>query len=62
MEFVGDYRFHASALEVWLALNDPEVLKLTIPGCEIMQRISPTDYAGHLKVKLGPISAAFDDE
>jgi len=60
MEFVGDYRFHASALEVWLALNDPEVLKLTIPGCEIMQRISPTDYAGHLKVKLGPISAAFD--
>lgn len=43
-----------------MALNDPEVLKLTIPGCEVMHRISPTDYAGHLKVKLGPISAAFD--
>jgi carbon monoxide dehydrogenase subunit G len=60
MEFVGDYRFDASAMEVWLALNDPEVLKRTIPGCESMARVTPTDYAGHLKVKLGPISAAFD--
>ncbi len=60
MEFVGDYRFAASAKDVWIALNDPEVLKRTIPGCEIIERITPTDYAGHLKVKLGPISAAFD--
>jgi carbon monoxide dehydrogenase subunit G len=60
MEFTGEYRFDASAMEVWLALNDPEVLKRTIPGCETMERISPTDYAGHLKVRLGPISAAFD--
>ena len=60
MEFVGDYRFAVSAIEVWSALNDPEVLKRTIPGCDVMERITPTDYAGHLKVKLGPISAAFD--
>ncbi len=60
MEFVGDYRFTASAREVWIALNDPEVLKRTIPGCEVMERVTPTEYAGHLKVRLGPISAAFD--
>ena len=46
MEFIGEYRFNASALDVWLALNDPEVLKRTIPGCDTMERITPTDYAG----------------
>jgi carbon monoxide dehydrogenase subunit G len=60
MEFTGEYQFNASAMEVWLALNDPEVLKRTIPGCETMERMTPTEYAGHLKVRLGPISAAFD--
>jgi carbon monoxide dehydrogenase subunit G len=60
MEFVGDHRFSASAMEVWLALNDPEVLKRTIPGCEVMERVTPTDYAGHLKISLGILTAAFD--
>jgi len=60
MEFIGEYRFSASAMAVWIALNDPEVLKRTIPGCEHMERITETDYAGHLKIKLGPITAAFD--
>jgi carbon monoxide dehydrogenase subunit G len=59
MEFIGEYRFNASALDVWLALNDPEVLKQTIPGCDAMERISPTDYAGHLKVDLGLFKAGF---
>ena len=59
MEFVGEYRFNASAMEVWLALNDPEVLMRTIPGCDVMERITPTDYAGHLKVDLGLFKAGF---
>jgi uncharacterized protein len=59
MEFVGEYRFNTSALDVWLALNDPEVLKRTIPGCDAMERITPTDYAGHLKVDLGLFKAGF---
>ena len=59
MEFIGEYRFNASALDVWLALNDPEVLKQTIPGCDRMERITPTDYAGHLKVDLGLFKAGF---
>jgi carbon monoxide dehydrogenase subunit G len=59
MEFIGEYRFNASALDVWLALNDTEVLKRTIPGCDVMERITPTDYAGHLKVDLGLFNAGF---
>lgn len=59
MEFVGEYRFNASAMNVWLALNDPEVLKRTIPGCDAMERITPTHYAGHLKVDLGLFNAGF---
>lgn len=59
MEFIGEYRFSASAEDVWLALNDPEVLKQTIPGCHAMERITPTDYAGHLKVDLGLFKAGF---
>jgi uncharacterized protein len=60
MEFVGDYRFNASAAEVWQALNDPAVLKATIPGCETMTRVSPTHYAGHVAYKVSVITLAFD--
>jgi hypothetical protein len=59
MEFVGEYRFNASALDVWLALNDTEVLMRTIPGCDAMERLTTTDYAGHLKVDLGLFNAGF---
>jgi uncharacterized protein len=59
MEFIGEYQFKASAMDVWGALNDPEVLKRTIPGCDAMERITPTRYAGHLKVDLGLFKAGF---
>jgi carbon monoxide dehydrogenase subunit G len=60
MKFVGEYRFVVSAEEVWRALNDTEVLRRTIPGCDKVERITPTEYAAHVSIKLGPISAAFD--
>lgn len=60
MEFIGEYRFNASAMDVWLALNDTEVLKRTIPGCDVMEQVTPTDYAGHLKVDLGLFNAGFN--
>jgi len=60
MEFVGEYRFAATAEQVWIALNDPEVLKRTIPGCDSMARITPTEYAGHVTISLGPLNAGFD--
>ena len=60
MEFIGEYRFCASAEDVWIALNDCEVLMQTIPGCTAMVRVTETDYAGRVAVKLGPMTAGFD--
>lgn len=60
MEFIGDYRFEASAAEVWIALNDPEILKQTIPGCTSMERRTDTEFAGKVSIKLGPLTASFD--
>jgi carbon monoxide dehydrogenase subunit G len=60
MEFIGEYTFAASAEEVWIALNDPEVLKRAIPGCDLVERITPTEYTAHVTIKLGPITAGFD--
>jgi carbon monoxide dehydrogenase subunit G len=62
MEFVGDYRFHASAMEVWHALNDPDVLKATIPGCETMTRVTPTHFAGHVSYKVSVLTLSFDGQ
>ena len=59
MEFIGEYRFNASALDVWLALNDPEVLKACIPGCQSLQQTESGGFAAVVKVKVGPVSATF---
>jgi carbon monoxide dehydrogenase subunit G len=42
---------------VWSALNDPEVLKRCLPGCESIDTVSPTEFAARLHVKVGPIAA-----
>lgn len=47
----------ASRDEVWRALNNPDVLKHCIPGCESLERVSDTDFDGRLVMKLGAIKA-----
>ena len=59
MELSGEYRIEAPRQEVWEALNDPEVLKLCIPGCEELERTSETSFTAKVKVKVGPVSAKF---
>ena len=59
MEFVGEYRFNTSALDVWLALNDPEVLKVCIPGCEELEKTEEGGFRAVAKMKVGPVSARF---
>jgi carbon monoxide dehydrogenase subunit G len=44
---------------VWEALNDPEVLKASIPGCDSLEKLSDTQMKATAGVKLGPISARF---
>lgn len=60
MDITGEYTISAPRDVVWAALNDPEVLKRTIPGCKELEQRSPTDLAAKVSLKIGPISATFN--
>jgi uncharacterized protein len=45
--------------ETWQALNDPQVLKECVPGCETLEKISDTQYELTMKTRIGPVSARF---
>ena len=59
MDMTGERRIEAPRQAVWQALNDPEVLKASIPGCESLEKLSDTDMKATAAVKIGPISARF---
>ena len=59
MQMSGEYRIEASRETVWAALNDPEVLKQAIPGCEEIEKVSDTEFTAKVKAKVGPVSAKF---
>ena len=59
MDMTGEYRIAASREEVWRALNDPDVLKQSIPGCDEIIRTSDTTMTAKVTVKVGPVKAKF---
>jgi len=59
MDMTGERRIPAPREVVWQALNDPEVLKVSIPGCESLEKLSDADMKATAGVKIGPISARF---
>lgn len=59
MDMAGEYRIPAPRQRVWEALNDPEVLKASIPGCETLDKISEDELSARVKAKVGPVSATF---
>ena len=59
MKMTGEFRLHAQPSKVWDALNDPEVLRQSIPGCESLEKISNTELKAIVKAKVGPVSASF---
>ncbi|MBM3532293.1 MAG: carbon monoxide dehydrogenase subunit G [Alphaproteobacteria bacterium] len=59
MEMTGEQRLPAPREVVWAALNDPEVLKQSIPGCEEIERLSDTEMTAKVAAKVGPVSARF---
>ena len=59
MEMTGEQLIHASQADTWAALNDPEVLKACVPGCETIERASDTEYAVQMTARVGPVSAKF---
>jgi uncharacterized protein len=59
MDMTGEQRIGASRERVWQALNDPEILKQCIPGCEELQKLSDTQYEAKVVAKVGPVKAKF---
>lgn len=59
MELQGSVTLPASPDTVWQALNDPEVLRQCIPGCEEVRQISPEEMHARVVLKLGPVRANF---
>jgi uncharacterized protein len=59
MDMTGERRIAAPRQTVWQALNDPEVLKASIPGCESLEKLSDTEMKATAGVRIGPISARF---
>jgi len=59
MDMTGERRIPAPRQKVWDALNDPEVLRLCIPGCESLEKTSDTDLKATAAVKIGPIATRF---
>ena len=59
MELQGSVTIPAAPGQVWQALNDPEVLRKCIPGCEEVRQISPQEMHARVMLKLGPVRANF---
>ncbi len=59
MDLTGSYTIPAKQSAVWAALNDPNVLRECIPGCETLSMLSETEFAATIVAKIGPLKARF---
>ncbi|MEH6546789.1 MAG: carbon monoxide dehydrogenase subunit G [Sneathiella sp.] len=59
MQMSGEELISASRERVWEALNDPEILRQAIPGCESVEKTGDDSFAATVKVKIGPVKATF---
>jgi carbon monoxide dehydrogenase subunit G len=62
MDLTGEYTIPAPRQKVWEALNDPDVLRACIPGCESLEKISDTEMTATVVTKIGPVKAKFAGE
>lgn len=59
VDISGEERIEAPIALVWEALNDADVLKACIPGCEHLDKTTDTDLAAVVALKVGPLKARF---
>ena len=59
MTMTGEIPLEAKRDVVWAKLNDPEVLKACIPGCESLDKLSDTEFQAVAVTKIGPVKAKF---
>ena len=62
MKLSGSYQINLEKQKVWEALNDPEILKQAIPGCEEFIKNSDTEFTAKATNKIGPFNASFTGE
>ena len=59
MKLVGSYKLNVKKEIVWQALNDPNILKQCVPGCESFEKKSNTIFAVTATNQIGPMNATF---
>ncbi len=59
MELTSSRTVPASVEATWAALNDPEILKSCIPGCESIERVSDTEFRVAMTARVGPVAAKY---
>lgn len=59
MKMTGEQRVAAPGKRVWEALNDPDVLRQSIPGCQSLEQEAEDRFSATVEVKVGPIGARF---
>jgi uncharacterized protein len=59
MEMTGEFRIPAPRQRVWEGLNDPEILKSSIPGCQTLEKLSDNEFTGKVLAQVGPVKASF---
>ena len=62
MEMKDEIMLNANREKVWDALNNPEVLKACIPGCESFEQSAENEFTATVVVKVGPIKAKFNSK
>jgi len=60
MELSGEYLLSASRDKVWAALNDPDILRRSLPGCETLEKIGDSEFRAVSMAKVGPVKARFE--
>jgi len=59
MNLSGEYRLPLPRSVVWDGLNDPEILKQCIPGCEELTKTEDNGFSAKVGLKIGPMTARF---
>ena len=62
MKLTGSYQINLEKQKVWENLNNPEILKQAIPGCEEFKKNSNTEFTATATNKIGPFNASFTGE
>src|SRR5919109_666692 len=62
MKINGENVIGAPPQTVWRALNDPDVLRRVIPGCESLEKVSDTSFKATVVTRIGPVQAKFNGQ